>query len=99
MKQAMLVMSFSLVIGSLCTLMHFDAALAAQKKKPEANVTGATPRKSTGTVAVLPLTISECTSLGGTVDASSQSCTNAGHFTCKTTDVNGTVRTACIDKK
>jgi hypothetical protein len=45
------------------------------------------------------LTTQECTSLGGMVDASNKACTDKGYFTCKTTDSQGTVRTACIDRK
>ena len=42
----------------------------------------------------LSLTHKECTELGGSVDTTNKSCTDAGYFTCRTT--NGS---ACIDGK
>jgi len=68
------------------------------KPGPKAPVTGGAHQ----TTAV-PLTTSECTSLGGRVDDSSAACTSAGQFTCKTVTVDASgnthVNRACIDRK
>lgn len=78
-------------------------------EKPKSNL----PRlkKSTGTtanspeVAVLPLTVSECTALGGDVGATDSKCTKAGQFTCKTmtaaavnNEIVYTANYVCIDE-
>ena len=68
------------------------------KPGPKAPVTG-----GVHPTTAIPLTTSECTSLGGRVDDSSAACTNAGQFTCKTVTVDASgathVNTACIDNK
>src|SRR5687768_9890810 len=52
---------------------------------------------------VKALTKSECTQLGGVIDASSKACTDKGQFTCTTVTKDGAgntrVNTVCIDNK
>ena len=49
-----------------------------------------------GNVVVAPLTIQECTGLGGK-EVSTNTCSALGYKGCATVDVHGVIRVACID--
>ena len=92
--------AFVMALALTATAVIDGAAFGASKVTttvPRAPVTSRLPPKFSA------LTVSECTSLGGTVNADSASCTKAGQFTCKTVtiDIYGKthVHMACIDRK
>jgi hypothetical protein len=90
----------ALTLGFFCGLAIDGAALAAQKT----TITGVPQQRLVRKPPTFTaLTVSECTSLGGTVNDDSAICTAAGQFTCKTVTIDAAgathVHTPCIDNK
>lgn len=98
---AQLAISVLIIAGSFTSL-----AEAAERKKtplqaqpPMKRMTVAPPTTSAPSVTAIPLTAQECKGLGGTVfETRNDVCAGSGGKSCKTVDVHGVVRTACIDE-
>ena len=86
------------VSGSLMIIPNV-AWPEVKKKVPSGALAPGVVRPGT----VKALTNSECTALGGVIDASSKACTDKGQFTCTTVTKDGAgntrTNTVCIDKK